>query len=474
MQLALAHHPEGGAGDAVDRDVDLHLPRRARTSEHDALEVHAALLPEQRPQLDGLLRNGFEPLGPNFARRLLQPRLCRFEVRNLFRSRLSDQGRIEPDGQRARHRRPDLLAPLDLRPGDGPKPLRGHDQRFNRIEEVPRQVRRVIRHRDERPPGGHDLGRINAHPLRGRDERRRRAGHQGGDALPDRAPIAGHGFGFRGLRRQLLDLRLGPGPPGRQERELAAANRAVALAVCVEMSDRDAQDLDQVARLAGRGSRDGSLANSDRFQLAGHPAYFLGVRRLNVGEAAQHAQLLGGRAALRRFGEDTFGRGEIPGSALERGVGDSGTGVVEDLELGQEARQPGLRLVGHLRARQPGDLQELLGVLDFAEAEDSGQPIVKFGRSLVEGRAELVVGEKRPKRFDRVRPAEAAKIRLALVRHPDRDVAVVERRALCPMAGDARGAFLAFDRERRLDGRPVAMVQVAPAFLPDLRTTRPA
>ena len=63
VQLALAHHAEGGAGDAVHGHVQRHAALRGRALQRDVLQLHVALLPELSPDGLGADRRSAEPLG---------------------------------------------------------------------------------------------------------------------------------------------------------------------------------------------------------------------------------------------------------------------------------------------------------------------------------------------------------------------------------------------------------------------------
>ena len=80
VQLALAHHAEGGALDAVHGDVEDHAPAGALSRELDPPQLHVALLAEALPDPRRLLRDGREAVVADPGRRLLEPGLRGLEA----------------------------------------------------------------------------------------------------------------------------------------------------------------------------------------------------------------------------------------------------------------------------------------------------------------------------------------------------------------------------------------------------------
>src|SRR3712207_3483338 len=105
---------------------------------------------------------------------------------------------------------------------------------------------------------------------------------------------------------------------------------------------------------------------------------------------------------------------EIPRPSPKRSQARAGAliaGLSEDvLEVLPAPGESRAGLLTEPLARQSGVGEGRLRQREVLEAEDRGERVVELRRPALEHRAELVVGQKRSERLERVRPAEGVEI----------------------------------------------------------------
>jgi hypothetical protein len=189
-----------------------------------------------------------------------------------------------------------------------------------------------------------------------------------------------------------------------------------------------------------------------------------------------------GGVALRMTGGTGFGAvgGGGTGCGESGGQGGcylAGAVVVQGLGLVEQELLPDLGLLEGLLARGAGVLQGVLGLGQGVEAQDAVQGVVQLGRALVQQRAQLVVGEEGPVGLQRLGPAEGVERDDGLAAELGLGAGLVEDGLRGPVAGRAAGAaggaFCLLQDQLGLEVG-LGVVEVAPAFLPDLRAVLPA
>ena len=120
VQLALAHHAEGDALDAVHGHVQLHLAPRGGARQPDVLQRDVALLAELGPDGLALLLDGRELLGAEQSDGVLQPGLGGLQRLDGVEAFAGLAGDGQPGVDLRRERAPGVLAALDL--GSGLRP----------------------------------------------------------------------------------------------------------------------------------------------------------------------------------------------------------------------------------------------------------------------------------------------------------------------------------------------------------------
>src|SRR5439155_12824339 len=231
VQLALAHHAEGGARDAIDGDVEDHAAAGAVSRELDPSQLHVALLAEALPDARRLFGDGPEAVVADPRRGLLEPSLRGLEALEV-RGSAHRLARVrQPAGDGGAHRTPRVFPALEL----GPRGLsqakdrlaQGSARRFHVVGEIPEIVDRLrpdpdLQRGDQLSQVQPDLARtLERLPLQDRQ------------LLP--SPPRGVGSLVSGLRllRRFPQARHGrplPFAPGAIEGELVPADRAVAVA----------------------------------------------------------------------------------------------------------------------------------------------------------------------------------------------------------------------------------------------------
>jgi hypothetical protein len=118
-----------------------------------------------------------------------------------------------------------------------------------------------------------------------------------------------------------------------------------------------------------------------------------------------------------------------------------------------------------------GVFERVGGGDEILETQDRGERVEELGRAFLEHRAELVVGEKRTVGRERLLPAELIDgADLAVL--GDRGPTYFEGIASIPCSSGDQGSLASVDEQARLNRCRLRLMQVAPAFFPDLAASR--
>ena len=425
VELALAHHAQGGGGHAVHGHVEVHAALARRAHEVDLLDLDVAAA--QQLVADGLraLGDGGEALVTQLPRRVLEPFLRRLDggdgggaVHGLARDG-------DPARQVHRDGAPAVLAARQLRGGRLPqrvdRAVEGDGRRLEVAGEHGQVGARAVG-QDLLPVlDGLEGGcAVLPEPESGaelHDGRRGHANRHGrlARALRFRARGGGRGRGLaegRGLPLLLL-------VPLRAERAAAVADGTGPVAVRVVEGQGAVEQLGELARAAGHGARDRALVLVRLAQAAGD------ARDVLLGGSGQRAQALEGAdrgLVLARGGhrarQHALDRLEVPVLPVE-GAHDHARALVVGKGRAEGGDDPGLhegRVLLRPLAGQARVGQALLRGDEVLEAQDGGQPVVELGRPLVQHRAQLVVRQAGPVRPQRLVPAQPRPLHPALKR----------------------------------------------------------
>ncbi len=197
----------------------------------------------------------------------------------------------------------------------------------------------------------------------------------------------------------------------------------------------------------------------------------LGVGGRQLGEVAEGGKLGVVCCGSSTSGDELFQLLELPFRALQELEACRGALVLVGFEPGAkrlEAILHGTMRLAPARAR----LFEGVGGADqLLEAKDRGEGVEELRRTVLEHRAELVVGEEGTVGRERLFPSELRQGR-ALGVVDDARFAVVEVLVGAPCAAHDIGTGLSIDEKTCLEARSLRGMEVAPALAPNLRAPR--
>ena len=422
VQLALAHHAQRHALDAVHGDVQVHLALGRRAGEPDVLQRDVALLAELRPDGLALLLDGLELLGAQQRDGVLQPGLGRLQRLDGLVRRAGVAGQRQP--ARGSATRSAASGPRGAGPRQRPSPAGSTTASRSGPVVVSMAGRDVVR------------GPIALSAPSGTRPARRRTLARSSPTVPACCTTSARGTGqIRGAARSRRRPPAGPRWPRGRRRggasppsPAARATRRRAPPSCrrpgrapspcaVWKPQRLIEHVGQILR--SRGQRAGGRLQGPARRRAARAMAVSDLRprpRRAGWRSAAGGRARGPRARRRPRGETMRSASSSPQSSRPSASSEHLRAVVRRAGAGRGGSGAHLgRILVRFRSRVfRASASRACAATSVVEAEDRRQRVVQVRRPLLEHRAELAVGKEGPEADQRRRPSERVEVRLRL------------------------------------------------------------